>query len=298
MIKRERTGEKSRRKRRIRTAVLLVLLALSLLSLLPWVKRQRDFYLAQKRTDQLWSMAGQMPATQVDFQEEAENQSAGQAEETPTKEEEKVTEPASEDEAESLFYVDFSALTAINPDIAGWLLAPGAGISEPVVRAKDQETYLNHDASGQTTLTGAVFLDSAQTSDFEGDQTIFYGHHLKNGMRFGNLEAYLSEECVRENPFLAIVTPEKVIYAKVLLCKKGPADGEIRRFSFETREEKDAFWEKYLPEISAEEREGRLYTLITCDPDDREDRIFLFARSCGAQEEAEARKVLRAVSVP
>lgn len=84
----------------------------------------------------------------------------------------------------------FGELQARNPDVLGWLTIYGTGINYPVVQGDDNETYINTDAAGNFALSGALFLDYRNARDFSGASTIIFGHHMENGLMFGDLDRY------------------------------------------------------------------------------------------------------------
>ena len=65
--------------------------------------------------------------------------------------------PANEEE---LSY-SFQELKAMNPDVCGWLTLDHTKIDYPVVQGKDNWEYVNKNAEGEYSLTGAIFMDSS-----------------------------------------------------------------------------------------------------------------------------------------
>lgn len=84
----------------------------------------------------------------------------------------------------------FAELCVRNPDVVAWLQLEGTGIDYPVVQGRTNEEYLNRNAQGESSLSGALFLDSSCARDFSGFNSIIYGHHMDSGMMFGNLDRY------------------------------------------------------------------------------------------------------------
>lgn len=81
--------------------------------------------------------------------------------------------------------VDWASLKAINDDVVGWVQIPGTVVSFPVYQASDNDYYLHTNAEGNYALGGQVFLDYQNTAPGLVDQqTIIYGHHLRNGAMF------------------------------------------------------------------------------------------------------------------
>lgn len=92
--------------------------------------------------------------------------------------------------------IDFDILRQTNPDIYAWLEIPDTGINYPIVQhAEDQTYYLDHDSNGGLSAEGALFTEKDYNGlDFEDAVTVIYGHNMKSGSMFGNLQAQYSDQ--------------------------------------------------------------------------------------------------------
>lgn len=104
--------------------------------------------------------------------------------------------------------VDFASLREINPDIVGWLYIEGTQINYPVVQGEDNQYYLKHLFSGEWNNSGCIFLDCRNAADFSDSHSIIYGHHMKNGAMFCDLDHYKQQEFYDAHPYALLVTPE------------------------------------------------------------------------------------------
>lgn len=113
--------------------------------------------------------------------------------------------------------IDFTALVKENADIIGWIDIPGTTVSYPVVQSEDNEFYLTQSIYGERSSSGAIFMDYRNERDLSDDNTILYGHNMKNGSMFGGLKQYREEDFFKEHPYVDYYTPEGrhrfVIYA-------------------------------------------------------------------------------------
>lgn len=111
---------------------------------------------------------------------------------------------------EPSFVVDFTALLQQNPDTVAWIrFAPEpAEISYPVVQGKDNEQYLHQTFYGRENASGAIFLNAYNRADFTDRNTVIYGHRMKNGSMFRNLEDYQERSFWEKNPYFYIYTPD------------------------------------------------------------------------------------------
>lgn len=105
--------------------------------------------------------------------------------------------------------VDFEALQKINPDIVAWIYSPDTVINYPIVQGTDNAYYLHRLVNGQKNANGTLFMDCANSGKLAGENTIIYGHHMKNGSMFASLEKYKKQAYYEEHPVLYLLTPEK-----------------------------------------------------------------------------------------
>ena len=98
------------------------------------------------------------------------------------------------DKGDDVPSVDFNALAQINPDIVGWIYAPGTVINYPVVQTSNNTTYLSRlfDASGNG--SGTIFMDMDDTAPgLVDEQTTIYGHHMNDGSMFKAIDNTLNQ---------------------------------------------------------------------------------------------------------
>lgn len=101
--------------------------------------------------------------------------------------------------------IQYDALWQQNKDLAGWLTLEGAEIDLPVMfTPAAPEYYLRRAFDGSYALSGSLFLaeDWSPTSN----HAIIYGHNMKNGTMFGNLDRYQREEYAQAHPLLRFDT--------------------------------------------------------------------------------------------
>lgn len=107
--------------------------------------------------------------------------------------------------------IDFAGLQAINPDIYAWLRVGNTEIDYPIVQSPDDDTfYLDHNSDRAESANGAIFSEAAYNgTDMSDPVTILYGHHMRSGAMFGDLQRLFSDEAFfRANPTITVFTPE------------------------------------------------------------------------------------------
>ncbi|MFR3321064.1 MAG: sortase domain-bontaining protein [Lachnospiraceae bacterium] len=80
----------------------------------------------------------------------------------------------------------------MNSDIVGWLRIRALDISYPVVQGKDNDYYLHRTFEKTDNFAGCLFVNSYNMGDFTDQNTIIYGHNMKNGSMFGKLSRILT----------------------------------------------------------------------------------------------------------
>ena len=111
-----------------------------------------------------------------------------------------------------------AALKAENPDIYGWLEIPNTDISYPLLQSATDDTfYLDHDRDGNSNVNGSLFTEhECNGTDFTDRVTPIYGHHMKSGAMFGNLQQiYSDEETYNASKEVIVYLPEREIHYTV-----------------------------------------------------------------------------------
>ena len=108
----------------------------------------------------------------------------------------------------SLPTVDFESLLAQGPDVKAWLELPGTVIQYPVAQGEDNSYYLKHLYDGTANKVGCLFIDYENAEDFSDNNTIIYGHNMRDGSMFSTLVEYKAQAYYDEHPEMYLVTPE------------------------------------------------------------------------------------------
>ena len=88
----------------------------------------------------------------------------------------------------------FEELQKINPDVFAWLTVYGTNIDYPVVHGDDNMRYVNTNASGRHSLSGAIFKDYRNSPNFADFNSILYGHHMENNVMFGEIGRFSEKD--------------------------------------------------------------------------------------------------------
>lgn len=110
------------------------------------------------------------------------------------------SQSSSQGTAESVILTnyDHSALLALNADAIGYIQIPAIDILLPVVHGSDNEYYLTHTLTGETSKNGTLFMDSRDSAGIDSQNMIIYGHNMKNGSMFGALKKFINKDFFNE----------------------------------------------------------------------------------------------------
>lgn len=174
------------------------------------------------------------------------------------------------------YYIDFDALLEINADTVGWIRFDSPeSISYPLVKTDNNDTYLTTTFSGETNSAGALFLDMYNATNFMDDNTIIYGHNMKNSSMLGDLDKYNDGSFYEEYPYFYIYTPDgKAMKYQVVVAEEIEAtDLDRYTINFGSLTE----YQTYIDDIlrtsfydtgTEIDTYSKLITLSTCTGDD------------------------------
>ena len=141
--------------------------------------------------------------------------------------------------------IDFEALADINPDVVGWLYCPDTVISYPVPQGENNSYYLKHLFDGTSNSAGSLFLDS-RCQGLEGQNSVIYGHYMKNGTLFASLSEYQEQAYYEAHPELFLITPENTLTIQLFSAYIAGKDDDAWQLTFSSEEEYDAWLERLL----------------------------------------------------
>lgn len=107
-----------------------------------------------------------------------------------------------------------------NKKLIGWVKIADTNIDYPVMQTVDNEYYLDHDFGQNYDKNGCIFMDKDCNVIDRSTNLIIYGHHMKSGAMFGQLDKYTDESFFKEHQTFQFDTIyEKGIYQVVYVFK-------------------------------------------------------------------------------
>ncbi len=192
-----------------------------------------------------------------------------------------------------------------NNDLVGWLTIGDTVIDYPVMQCEDNEYYLHHDFYGEDSKYGCLYVKDV-ADPAEGTNFIIYGHNMKDGSMFGDLDEYRSRDFYLEHSTISFDTlyEERTyeIVAVFLSQVYYSEDDVFKYYQFyqaDTQEEFEDFYEniKKLSLYDTEEEAefgDTFLTLSTCAYHVKDGRFVVVAKRLAENNTARSCSALSA----
>lgn len=122
--------------------------------------------------------------------------------------------------------VDWDKLKKMNDDVIAWIYCPDTVIDYPIVQGKDNDKYLSIGINGKWSGTGTLFADCTHENPLKEPNTIIYGHHMRDGSMFHDLDDWRSQEYFDKHPVMYIYTPTQNYKLQLTNCSLVNASDE------------------------------------------------------------------------
>lgn len=186
---------------------------------------------------------------------------------------------------------EYAELFLQNMDMVGWIKVEETNINYPVMHTPDNPGfYLKHGFDKGYTDYGCPYVQENCDVQEPSDNIIIYGHHMKNGSMFADLEKFKSEDFYKEHKTISFNTLtdkceyEIVAVFKTVVYSDSPESFKYYRFvNAETSEQFDEYIAKckelslYDTGVSAQYGD-KLITLSTCEYSRTNGRLVVVAK--------------------
>ncbi|TCL59919.1 sortase B [Kineothrix alysoides] len=177
-----------------------------------------------------------------------------------------------------------------NKKLIGWLKIDDTIIDYPVMQTSNNEYYLTYNFNQEYDKNGSIFMDYQCKAFPRSQNLILYGHHMKSGKMFGDLEKYVKESYYKEHSVIQFDTiyekgTYQVMYvfrAKVL--KENDVSFKYYQFINANSAEEFNSYMKEMAQMSlydtgvTAEYGDDLLTLSTCDNSQTDGRFAVVAK--------------------
>lgn len=185
---------------------------------------------------------------------------------------------------------EYKTLYEKNKRLIGWLKIDDTNIDYPVMQTDDNEYYLEHNFNQEYDRNGSLFLDCDCNIYPRSTNLIIYGHHMKSGNMFGNLQQYAKESYGKSHSLIQFDSIyEKATYQVMYVFRSQVYNEDDLVFKYyqfinaNSEEEFDSYMREmaamslYDTEVTASYGDS-LLTLSTCDNSQTDGRFVVVAK--------------------
>ncbi len=185
---------------------------------------------------------------------------------------------------------EYKTLYEKNKKLIGWLKIDDTNIDYPVMQTSDNEYYLDHNYNQEYDKNGSIFLDYNCRVYPRSTNMIVYGHHMKSGSMFGNLQKYAKESYGKEHSIIQFDSIyEKAAYQVMYVFRSqvyNESDAVFKYYQFIDANSEGEF-DYYMNEMAAlslydtgvtASYGDSLLTLSTCDSSQTDGRFVVVAK--------------------
>lgn len=185
---------------------------------------------------------------------------------------------------------DYKTLYNKNKRLIGWLKIDDTIIDYPVMQTSNNEYYLDHNFNQEKDNNGSIFMDKDCVAYPRSQNLILYGHHMKSGKMFGDLEKYAKESYYEKHSIINFDTIyEKSVYQVMYVFRTRVLKENEIAFKYYQFIEANS-WEEfnsYMNEMAGmslydtgvtAEYGDELLTLSTCDHSQTDGRFVVVAK--------------------
>lgn len=198
-----------------------------------------------------------------------------------------------EEEIELEVLEEYQTLYNKNKRLIGWLKIDDTVIDYPVMQTTNNEYYLDHNFNQEYDKNGSLFLDKACDVVHRNTNLIIYGHHMKSGKMFGNLNSYSSKEYAQKHSLIQFDTIyEKGTYEVMYVFRSRIYNEDevvfkyyqfldaVSETEFNSNMQEMAALSLYDTGVTASYGD-ELLTLSTCDSSETDGRFVVVAKRIG-----------------
>lgn len=199
---------------------------------------------------------------------------------------------------------DWSSLQKENSDTVGWLKINNSSINTPIVQAKDNNYYLHKGFDKGYAFSGNPFVDYRNQIDGIGENTelnqntIIYGHNMRDGKQFGELlSIYKNADTAKNHKYIYFDTVggnHKWVVLGAFYTNANPSDNNGYCFPYNTPVMSVGEFSDFIEQLNQRyvftsgvdvNNADKLLVLSTCSYNYKDERFVVVARLVRDNEE-------------
>jgi sortase B len=185
---------------------------------------------------------------------------------------------------------EYKNLLNKNQKLIGWVKIDDTNIDYPVMQTTDNEYYLEHNLNQEYDKNGSIFMDKDCDVLKPSTNLILYGHHMKSGQMFGELDKYQNKSYAEKHPYISFDTIYEHGTYQVMYVFRSKVYSEedvnfkyyqfidaLSETEFDSNMQEMAAMSLYDTGVTAQYGD-RLLTLSTCDYQEKNGRFVVVAK--------------------
>ena len=146
---------------------------------------------------------------------------------------------------------EYAALYLQNDDMVGWIEIAGTKLNYPVLQTPDEKDfYLHRDFNKETSNHGAIYVQENCDVWTPSDNTVIYGHNMKDGSMFATLLKYKKESYWQEHRYIYFNTLlERHTYEIVAVFKTTATIGKGFDYHLFVEAEDEEAFDAYITKV-------------------------------------------------
>ena len=189
-----------------------------------------------------------------------------------------------ENEDKEEYAIDFNKLKEQNNETVAWIKVNNTNIEYPVVKADNNNFYLNHSFDKRKNSAGWIFADYRNKFDNTDKNLVIYGHNMRDDSMFGSLKWVINEDWYHneDNKYITLITENETQVYEVFSVYQIEKEDYYIQTNFNTEKEFSEFIETIAKRSKKDfnvdvNKEDNILTLSTC-ANNNKYRVVLHAK--------------------
>lgn len=189
-------------------------------------------------------------------------------------------------EQQKLVFKGLEEIKKINPDVVAWINIKDTNIDYPILQGKDNDFYLKHNIYKEKSRAASIFMDYRNNAAFEDQNTILYGHNMKDGSMFRDLLYYEQPWFFKKHKIINIETAKGTLKYEVFSVYVTDVNFNYLITNFDNEKEYEDFLNiikeksKVKSDVAVSAKD-KIITLSTCSYQFKNARTVVHAKLAG-----------------
>ena len=168
-------------------------------------------------------------------------------------------------------------------NVIAWIYVEAVDVSYPILQGDTNQQYLRKNLDGEYAVSGSVFMDAENSSDFTDPNTIIFGHNMADGSMFGKLKRFSLNNALQISSYVWVITEQQEYCYQIFSVQIAQVTDECYTL-FSSRGNRFVEFLKRMRQDSIEEtgtfefsETDNILTLSTCNGNNTSSRYVIQA---------------------